>query len=93
MPSGCRCAPVIVNVHDRDYSGGGNRYVKAGIFRGLSWFTKISFFFLPLLIGRDSLFVLNFSFHILDGIWRLDLKGDGLAREGLYENLHLHSPV
>lgn len=42
-----------------------------------------------LLIGRDSLLILNLGLHILDGVGRLDLEGDGLAREGLHEDLHL----
>lgn len=32
-----------------------------------------------LLIGRNSLLVLNLAFDIVDGIARLHLKGDGLA--------------
>ena len=31
---------------------------------------------------------LNLGLHIVDGVRRLHLKGDSLAREGLYENLH-----
>ena len=41
-----------------------------------------------LLIWGDSLLVLDFSFHILDRIGRLDLEGDGLARQSLDEDLH-----
>src|SRR5438046_574967 len=41
-----------------------------------------------LLIRWDSLFVLNFRFDIVDGIRGLDFKGNGLAREGLDEDLH-----
>ena len=41
-----------------------------------------------LLVRRDPLFVLNFGFNILDGIRRLHLEGDGLARERLHKNLH-----
>ena len=41
-----------------------------------------------LLIGRDTFLVLDFSLDSLDGIGGLDLKGDGLACKGLYENLH-----
>jgi len=41
-----------------------------------------------LLIWRDSLLVLNLSLHIVDGIRWLNIKGDRLTREGLYENLH-----
>jgi hypothetical protein len=35
-----------------------------------------------------TLLVLNLLLHILDGVRRLHLKGDGLAREGLHEDLH-----
>ena len=41
-----------------------------------------------LLIWRDSFLVLDLGFHILDRVGRLDLEGDGLAREGLNEDLH-----
>ena len=34
------------------------------------------------------LLVLDLSLDIVDSVRRLDLKGDSLAREGLYENLH-----
>jgi hypothetical protein len=32
---------------------------------------------------------LDLSLHILDGVGRLYLEGDGLARQGLHEDLHL----
>jgi len=32
--------------------------------------------------------VLDLCLHILNAVRRLDLKGNGLARQGLYENLH-----
>jgi hypothetical protein len=32
---------------------------------------------------------LNFALDIVDGVGRLDLKGDGLTREGLDEDLHV----
>ena len=32
--------------------------------------------------------ILDLGLDIVDGVRRLHLKGDGLAREGLYENLH-----
>ena len=37
---------------------------------------------------RGAQRTLNLGLHIVDGVRRLHLKGDGLAREGLYENLH-----
>ena len=41
-----------------------------------------------LLVGRDALLVLNLRLDIVDGIGRLDLERDRLAREGLNEDLH-----
>ena len=41
-----------------------------------------------LLIGRDSLLVLDLSLNVVDGVRWLDLKGDRLAGEGLDEDLH-----
>ena len=41
-----------------------------------------------LLVGRDPFLILDFSLDILDSVTGLDLKGDGLTREGLDENLH-----
>lgn len=43
----------------------------------------------PLLVGGDTLLVLDLSLDILDGVGRLHLKSDGLTREGLHEDLHL----
>jgi hypothetical protein len=41
-----------------------------------------------LLVGRDALLVLDLRLDIVNGVGRLDLKSDRLAREGLDENLH-----
>jgi len=41
-----------------------------------------------LLVGWDTLLVLDLRLHIVDGIRRLNLKGDGLSGEGLDEDLH-----
>jgi hypothetical protein len=38
-----------------------------------------------LLVGWDALLVLDFGLDIVDGVGRLHLKGDSLAREGLDE--------
>lgn len=43
----------------------------------------------PLLFGRDALLVLDSVFDIEDGVRGLHLEGDGVARQGLYEDLHL----
>jgi hypothetical protein len=44
-----------------------------------------------LLIGWDTFFVLDLSFHVLDGVWWLNVEGDGLTGQGLNENLHTTS--
>ena len=41
-----------------------------------------------LLIGRDALLVLDLGLDVVDGVGGLDVEGDGLARQGLDENLH-----
>ncbi|KAL2281789.1 hypothetical protein FJTKL_11263 [Diaporthe vaccinii] len=41
-----------------------------------------------LLVGGNSLLVLDLGLDVVDGIRRLDLEGDGLAGEGLDEDLH-----
>merc|ERR1719219_2082173 len=43
----------------------------------------------PLLVGWDSLLVLDLSLHILDGITRLHLQGDGLPGQSFHKDLHL----
>ena len=43
----------------------------------------------PLLVWGDALLVLDLGLDILDGVRGLHLEGDGLAREGLDEDLHL----
>jgi hypothetical protein len=43
----------------------------------------------PLLVRRDALLVLDLRLHILDGVRRLHLQRDGLARQGHHEDLHL----
>jgi hypothetical protein len=41
-----------------------------------------------LLIWGDTLFVLDLSLDVLDGVGWLNIKGDGLPGEGLDEDLH-----
>jgi hypothetical protein len=41
-----------------------------------------------LLIGRDAFLVLDLLLDSLDGVRALHFQSDGLAREGLHENLH-----
>ena len=41
-----------------------------------------------LLIRWDALLVLNLALDVVDGVGRLDLKGNSLARQRLDENLH-----
>jgi len=42
-----------------------------------------------LLVWRDALLVLDLCLDIVDGVRGLHLKGDGLAGEGLHEDLHV----
>jgi len=41
-----------------------------------------------LLLWWDTLFVLNFCFHILNGVVRFDVKSDRFTGQGLDEDLH-----
>ena len=41
-----------------------------------------------LLVGGNTLLVLNLGFNVVDGIGGLDLEGDGLSRQGLDKDLH-----
>ena len=41
-----------------------------------------------LLVGGDALLVLNLGLHVVDGVRGLNLEGNGLARQGLDEDLH-----
>jgi hypothetical protein len=41
-----------------------------------------------LLVGRDALFVLDLGLDVFNGVRRLNIEGDGLAGEGLHEDLH-----
>ncbi|TXG69072.1 hypothetical protein EZV62_004007 [Acer yangbiense] len=42
-----------------------------------------------LLVRRDSLFVLDLSLDVVDGVRGLHLQGDGLTLEGFHKDLHL----
>ena len=42
----------------------------------------------PLLVWGDPLLVLDLGLDVLDGIGRLNLESDGLAGQGLNEDLH-----
>ena len=44
-----------------------------------------------LLIGWDTLLVLDLGFHVLDGVRWFDVEGNSLTGQGLYENLHTTS--
>ena len=41
-----------------------------------------------LLIGRDALLILDLCLDVVNGIRRLNIKGNGLPRQSLNENLH-----
>ena len=40
------------------------------------------------LVGGDALLVLDLGLHVVDGVGRLDLEGDGCSRQGLDEDRH-----
>jgi len=42
----------------------------------------------PLLIGRNTFLVLNLGLDVLNAVGRFHLQRDGLAGQGLHENLH-----
>ena len=42
-----------------------------------------------LLVGRDTLLVLDLGLDVLDGVRWLDVESDGFSGECLYENLHV----
>jgi len=44
-----------------------------------------------LLIWRDTFFILDLGFNILDGVCWFDIKGDSLSSEGFDEDLHTTS--
>ena len=44
-----------------------------------------------LLVWGNTLFVLDLGLNVLDGVGGLNIKGDGLASQGLYEDLHTTS--
>merc|ERR1712241_862010 len=45
----------------------------------------------PLLVRGDALLILDLGLHVLNAIASLDFQGDGLASEGLHEDLHATS--
>ncbi|KFP25550.1 hypothetical protein N325_10899, partial [Colius striatus] len=42
----------------------------------------------PLLVRGNAFLVLDLGLHILNGVTRLNLEGDGLASQGLHKDLH-----
>ena len=44
-----------------------------------------------LLIGGDTFLVLDLGLDVFDGVGGFDIKGDGLASQGLDEDLHSSS--
>ena len=84
----CRNKPIkLISNYKVLPSGGWTALLDVVVGQGAAIFQLLAY--QPLLIWRDSLLVLNLSLDVLDGIAGLHLKGDGLAREGLHENLHL----
>merc|ERR1719232_2336932 len=68
--------------------------VKSGLFlniivaQGSAIFQLFSSKNQTLLIRRNSFFVLDFGFDVLDGVRGFDLQSDGFAGQGLDEDLH-----
>ncbi len=46
-----------------------------------------------LLVRRDAFLVLDLGLHVLNGVVRLDVKSNGLASQGLNEDLHATAQV
>src|SRR6185503_1618463 len=46
-----------------------------------------------LLVRGDALLVLDLRLHVVNGVRRLHLQGDGLAGEGLHKDLHTTTPT
>uniref|UniRef100_A0A453NEQ9 Uncharacterized protein n=1 Tax=Aegilops tauschii subsp. strangulata TaxID=200361 RepID=A0A453NEQ9_AEGTS len=46
-----------------------------------------------LLVRGNALLVLDLGLDVVDGVRRLHLKGDGLARECLHKDLHLQRRI
>ena len=42
----------------------------------------------PLLVRGNAFLILDLGLHVLDGVTGLHLQGDGLAGQGLHEDLH-----
>ena len=42
-----------------------------------------------LLVGRNTLLILDLGLHVINGVGRLDLESDSLTRKGLDEDLHV----
>ncbi len=41
-----------------------------------------------LLIRGDALLILDLGLHVVNGVGRLDIEGDGLSGQSLHEDLH-----
>jgi len=44
-----------------------------------------------LLVGRDTLFILDLGLDIVNGVTGLDIQSDGLSGQSLYKDLHATS--
>merc|ERR1712002_913244 len=45
----------------------------------------------PLLVRRNAFLILDLCLHVLDGVRRLNLEGDGLTGQCLHKDLHTSS--
>ncbi len=67
----------------------GRLFLDVVVRKGAAIFKLLSSEDQSLLVRGNSLLVLDLRFDIVNGIGGLDLKSDGLAGEGLDEDLHL----
>jgi hypothetical protein len=61
------------------------------VWQGSSVFQLLSGENESLLIGRDAFLVLNLGLDVFNGVTGLHIEGDGLASQGLHEDLHTTS--
>jgi len=66
----------------------GGLFLNVVVGQGASIFQLLASEDQPLLIWGDSFLILDLGLDILNGVAGLNLKGDGLACEGLNEDLH-----
>ena len=67
----------------------GGLVLDVAVGQGAAIFQLFTIEYQPLLVNWDAFLVLDLDLDILDGVTGLDLKSDGLACQGLHEDLHV----